>query len=65
MGLLANEATNYLLSGQVPRRQGTEHPNIVPYKTFASADGFVILAVGTTSSSRNGAASPVRADLAA
>ena len=43
---LANEGTNFLLSGQVPPRQGTEHPNIVPYKTFKSADGFVILAVG-------------------
>jgi crotonobetainyl-CoA:carnitine CoA-transferase CaiB-like acyl-CoA transferase len=43
---LANEATNFLLSGQVPPRQGTEHPNIVPYKTFESADGHVILAVG-------------------
>ncbi len=43
---LANEATNYLVSGQVPARQGTEHPNIVPYQTFASADGYVILAVG-------------------
>ncbi len=43
---LANEATNFLLSGQVPKRQGTEHPNIVPYQTFATADGYVILAVG-------------------
>jgi crotonobetainyl-CoA:carnitine CoA-transferase CaiB-like acyl-CoA transferase len=43
---LANEATNFLLSGRVPKRQGTEHPNIVPYQTFATADGYVILAVG-------------------
>ena len=43
---LVNEGTNYLLSGQVPRRLGSEHPNIVPYKTFASRDGFVILAIG-------------------
>ena len=43
---LVNEGTNYLLSGQVPHRQGSEHPNIVPYKTFASRDGFVILAIG-------------------
>lgn len=43
---LVNEGTNYLLSGRVPRRLGTEHPNIVPYKTFESADGYVILAVG-------------------
>ena len=43
---LVNEGSNYLVSGQVPRRLGTEHSNIVPYNTFASADGFVILAVG-------------------
>lgn len=43
---LINEGTNYLLSGRVPVRLGNEHPNIVPYKVFASADGFVILAVG-------------------
>ena len=46
---LVNEGTNYLLSGRVPRRLGTEHPNIVPYKTFESADGYVILAVGNDS----------------
>ena len=46
---LANEATNYLLSGEVPERRGTEHPNIVPYNTFATADGYVILAVGNDS----------------
>lgn len=43
---LVNEGTNYLLSGRVPRRLGNEHPNIVPYKVFESADGHVILAVG-------------------
>jgi len=43
---LANEGTNYLLSGKVPVRLGNEHPNIVPYKVFATADGYVILAVG-------------------
>jgi crotonobetainyl-CoA:carnitine CoA-transferase CaiB-like acyl-CoA transferase len=43
---LINEGTNYLLSGQVPRRLGNEHPNIVPYKVFESSDGYVILAVG-------------------
>ncbi|HEX6012160.1 MAG TPA: CaiB/BaiF CoA-transferase family protein [Geminicoccaceae bacterium] len=43
---LVNEGMNYLLSGQVPRRLGNEHPNIVPYKVFQSRDGYVILAVG-------------------
>ncbi len=43
---LVNEGVNYLVSGRVPRRLGNEHPNIVPYKAFESADGWVILAVG-------------------
>ncbi len=43
---LANEGTNYLLSGKVPRRLGNEHPNIVPYKLFETLDGPVVLAAG-------------------
>jgi crotonobetainyl-CoA:carnitine CoA-transferase CaiB-like acyl-CoA transferase len=37
---------NYLISGDSPRRQGTAHPNIVPYQAFATGDGHVMLAVG-------------------
>lgn len=43
---LANQATNYLIGGIVPRREGTAHPNIVPYQAFACADGYLMLAVG-------------------
>lgn len=43
---LANQASNYLIGGQVPGRQGTAHPNIVPYQVFATADGHLMLAVG-------------------
>ncbi|MBX9589855.1 MAG: CoA transferase [Hyphomonadaceae bacterium] len=43
---LINEATNYLVSDQLPRRRGTAHPNIVPYQVFETADGHVMLAVG-------------------
>jgi crotonobetainyl-CoA:carnitine CoA-transferase CaiB-like acyl-CoA transferase len=43
---LINEGLNYLTSGELPRRQGNEHPNIVPYKTLPCADGHFILAVG-------------------
>lgn len=45
-GVLANQAMNYLVSGQVPRRLGTAHPNIVPYQAFAARDGHLMLAVG-------------------
>lgn len=43
---LINEGTNYLVSGKVPIKLGNEHPNIVPYKVFATSNGHVILAVG-------------------
>jgi len=43
---LANQNLNYLVSGQPPRRQGTAHPNIVPYQSFATSDGYLMLAVG-------------------
>ncbi len=43
---LANQNMNYLVGGTPPRRQGTAHPNIVPYQAFATADGYLMLAVG-------------------
>ena len=43
---LANQALNYLVSGKPPRRLGNAHPNIVPYQAFATADGYLIIAVG-------------------
>jgi len=49
VGVLANQALNYLTSGNSPGRLGNSHPNIVPYQAFASADGHIILAVGNDS----------------
>ena len=46
VGVLANQALNYLVSGKVPERIGNAHPNIVPYQVFPVADGHVIVAVG-------------------
>ncbi|MEE8280599.1 MAG: CaiB/BaiF CoA-transferase family protein [Alphaproteobacteria bacterium] len=43
---LTIQGLNYLASGEVPRRLGNAHPNIVPYQVFAAADGDFILAVG-------------------
>lgn len=43
---LANQAMNYLVSGDPPERLGNAHPNIVPYQVFAASDGHFILAVG-------------------
>jgi crotonobetainyl-CoA:carnitine CoA-transferase CaiB-like acyl-CoA transferase len=46
VAVLANQALNYLVSGNPPVRHGNAHPNIVPYQAFATADGHVILAIG-------------------
>jgi crotonobetainyl-CoA:carnitine CoA-transferase CaiB-like acyl-CoA transferase len=43
---LANQAMNYLASGNNPQRLGNAHPNIVPYQAFQTSDGYLILAVG-------------------
>ncbi len=43
---LANQGSNYLVSGEVPVRLGTAHPNIVPYQALPVKDGFILLAVG-------------------
>jgi len=44
---LANVGSNYLVSGELPRRYGNGHPNIVPYEPFQAADGvYFALAVG-------------------
>jgi len=46
VGWLANQAMNYLIGGNTPKRQGTAHPNIVPYQVMPSSDGHFMLAVG-------------------
>ena len=46
VGVLANQALNYLVSGKVPARIGNAHPNIVPYQVFLVADGHIIIATG-------------------
>lgn len=46
LAALVNVASNYLVSGEAPRRYGNQHANIVPYQTFRAADGYFVLAVG-------------------
>lgn len=45
-GVLANQAMNFLASGNCPKRMGNAHPNIVPYQVFPVADGHIIIACG-------------------
>ena len=49
VGVLANQAMNYLASGVPPKRIGNAHPNIVPYQVFPVADGHIIIATGNDS----------------
>ena len=44
--MLANVASNFLVSGEEAERYGNGHPNIVPYRTYPAADGELALAVG-------------------
>ncbi len=46
VGWLANVAQNYLVSGEVPKRYGNAHPNIVPYEVFPTADGYIAVGIG-------------------
>jgi formyl-CoA transferase len=61
---LANVASNYLISGEVPPRYGNAHPNIVPYQAFQASDGWVILAVGNDGQWSRFCAATERDDLA-
>jgi formyl-CoA transferase len=46
MAVLANQATAYLNTGEVPQRQGNTHPSLVPYQDLPTADGAMLLAIG-------------------
>ncbi|PDT07701.1 CaiB/BaiF CoA-transferase family protein [Rhizobium sp. M1] len=46
VGVLANQAMNFLASGKAPTRLGNAHPNIAPYQVFPVSDGNIIIACG-------------------
>jgi len=45
----ANQISGYLVSGNIPKRYGNAHPNVVPYQVFPCKDGHIILAIGNDS----------------
>ncbi|MEW5992076.1 MAG: CoA transferase [Chloroflexota bacterium] len=47
LAILVNQAQNAFVSGVAPGRRGNAHPNIVPYQTFATADGTIAIGVGS------------------
>ena len=42
----ANQAMNYLTTGNVPTRMGNGHQNLAPYQVFDCKDGHIIIATG-------------------
>lgn len=46
VAMLTYAASNYLVSGDIPRRHGNSHPNIVPYQSFDARDTQFVFAVG-------------------
>lgn len=46
VAMLANQNLNYLMTGRVPQRLGTAHPNLVPYQAVPASDGAFMLAIG-------------------
>lgn len=46
VSLLSNVASNYLISGEEAPRFGNGHPNIVPYQSFRTKDGYVVVSCG-------------------
>ena len=46
VAVMANQAMNYLATGDAPRRLGNAHPNLMPYQVFGCSDGWIIIATG-------------------
>ncbi len=46
VAFLGNQGMNFLATGETPQRIGNSHPSIVPYQTFKTSDGSIILACG-------------------
>ncbi|RFA35999.1 CoA transferase [Virgibacillus dokdonensis] len=43
---LVNIGSNYFMSGEIPSQLGNQHANIVPYQTFHTKDGEMVIAAG-------------------
>lgn len=49
VSFLVNAATEYLVTGRNPGKWGSEHPQVVPYKAFRTADGWLVIGAGVQS----------------
>jgi crotonobetainyl-CoA:carnitine CoA-transferase CaiB-like acyl-CoA transferase len=46
LAMLANVGSSCLVSDEEPKRFGNSHPSVVPYQTFETSDGRIVIAVG-------------------
>ena len=46
VAMMANQASNFLVGGKVPKRMGNAHLNVVPYQVFPTKDGHMVIAIG-------------------
>lgn len=46
VAFMSYAASNYLVSGKLPKRYGNAHPNIVPYQSFKAKDKDFAFAIG-------------------
>jgi formyl-CoA transferase len=46
IAVMANMSSAYLTSDEIPKRWGNASPIIVPYQTFPTSDGWIIVAAG-------------------
>src|SRR5215471_3364374 len=44
---LINVGSNYLIEGNIPRRWGNAHQSIVPYQSFKTANGYLVIGVAS------------------
>jgi crotonobetainyl-CoA:carnitine CoA-transferase CaiB-like acyl-CoA transferase len=63
VAVLANLGAGYFADGLVPRRWGTQHPNLVPCQAFETADGQIVLVIGNDRQFRTLCAAIGRSDL--
>jgi crotonobetainyl-CoA:carnitine CoA-transferase CaiB-like acyl-CoA transferase len=53
LATLSNQAANFVTAGAKPHRLGNAHQSIVPYQSFATADGHIVVAVGNDTQFRH------------
>lgn len=53
VAVLVNQGMNHIVGGMVPGRLGNSHPNVVPYREFQTADGYVLVACGNDGQFQN------------